>query len=298
MKSKRESSTPLPERVQELSKRALAKAAAAKAATDAARQTQLPLWERSQRGMPNTFARSALFNCNKASGKRQNYKNFPVATLAGVEITYTGEELRQDDADVFLEICHLARETPLGDRVQFTAYSMLKALGWGRSTKAYTRLSNSIDRLKANMTKVKFADNGRKGFGGSLVRKFGWSDEEDGAEEGKNRHWVVYMEPEIVALFAEDDYTRLAREQRSQLSGDLAKWLHSYYHTHAAPFPHKVAFLHEKCGSQTKQLYHFRPVLKKALAELVEVGFLESWHITEDTDTVYVTRTAKQLRAA
>ncbi|MFC4524956.1 plasmid replication initiator TrfA [Cupriavidus pinatubonensis] len=292
MKSKREPSTDLPQRVQELSKRALAKAAAA----DAARQTQLPLWERSQRGMPNTFARSALFNCNKASGKRQDYKNYPVASLAGAEITYTGEELRQDDADVFLEICHLAREAPLGDRVEFTAYSMLKALGWGRSAKAYTRLSTSIDRLKANMTKVKFAD-GRKGFGGSLVRKFGWSDEEEGGEGG-NRRWVVYMEPEIVALFAEDDYTRLAREQRAQLSGDLAKWLHSYYHTHAQPFPHKVAFIHEKCGSQTKQLYHFRPVLKKALAELVEVGFLESWRIDDATDTVYVTRAAKQLRAA
>lgn len=123
MKSKRESSSNLPQRVQELSKRALAKAAA-----EASRQTQLPLWERSQRGMPNAFARSALFNCNKASGKRQDYKNYPVASLAGAEITYTGEELRQDDADVFLEICHLARETPLGDRVEFTAYSMLKAL--------------------------------------------------------------------------------------------------------------------------------------------------------------------------
>ncbi|UBM12731.1 plasmid replication initiator TrfA [Cupriavidus metallidurans] len=292
MKSKRESSPELPQRVQELSKRALAK----KAATDLSKQTQLPLWDRNQRGMPNTLARSALFNCNKASGQRKDYKNFPVASLPGAEITYTGEELRQDDADVFLEICHLARETPLGDRVEFTAYSMLKALGWGRSTKAYARLSNAIDRLKANMTKVKFAD-GRKGFGGSLVRKFGWSDEEEGGEGG-SRRWIVYMEPEIVALFSEDDYTRLAREQRALLSGDLAKWLHSYYHTHAVPFPHKVSFIHEKCGSQTKQLYHFRPVLKKALAELVEVGFLEDWHIDDATDIVYVTRIPKQLRAA
>lgn len=262
---------------------------------------QLPLWDRSQRGMPNAFARSALYNVNKANAPREMFKNRPVATLAGVEIFYTGEELRQDDADVFLEICHLARETALGERVEFSGYSMLKVLGWGTSKKSYTRLRATIERLKAGTTKVRF-DGNRRGFAGSLVRKFTWSDEDeagDGTVGSNSRtRWVIYMEREIIALFSEDDYTRLAREQRQRLKFELSKWLHSYYHTHAQPFAHKVAFIHEKCGSNTKALFHFRPMLKRALEELVSVGFLISWEITKDDLVKVVRNNGRALKGA
>lgn len=259
---------------------------------------QLPLWDRNQRGMPNAFARSALFNVNSPNAPRETYKNRAVASLGGVEILYSGEELRQDDADVFLEICHLAREMALGDRVEFSGYAMLKALGWGKGGNCYARLIAAIERLKHTTAKVKFED-GRKGFGGSLVRKFAWSSDEvdsSAGETGKTR-WLVYMEPEIIALFGEDDYTRLAREQRQQLRNELSKWLHSYYHTHAVPFHHKVAFIHEKCGSTTKKLFHFRATLKRALDELVSVGFLVSWEITKE-DLVKVVRASQKPRLA
>lgn len=258
---------------------------------------QLPLWDRNERGMPNAFARSALFNCNKTNAPRQHFKNHHIATLSGVTIQYTGEELRQDDADLFLEICHIAREAPIGERIEFTAYAMLKALGWGTNGAGYGRLAASIERLKANSAKVIFQDK-RAGFLGSLVRKAVWAEgEPDGtaAANAKTR-WLVYMEREIIALFGDDDHTRLARVQRSRLRNELAKWLHSYYYTHAQPFAHKVAFIHEKCGSQCKTLYHFRPILKRALAELESVGFLESWDI--ENDLVYVVRANQKAALA
>ena len=64
-------------------------------------ENQLPFWPADVRGLPNAFARSALFNvANARKGARDNYKRRSIATVKGASITYTGEELRQDDEDV------------------------------------------------------------------------------------------------------------------------------------------------------------------------------------------------------
>ncbi|MEN3294792.1 MAG: hypothetical protein V7642_4045, partial [Burkholderiales bacterium] len=63
---------------------------------------QLPLWENQVRGLPNPLARSALFTVARQNEPRQHLKERPITSVKGVEIFYTGEELRQDDEDVFL----------------------------------------------------------------------------------------------------------------------------------------------------------------------------------------------------
>lgn len=249
--------------------------------------TQIPLWPANVRGMPNALARSALFNVNKSNAPRSRMEKRHIASVDGVEITFSGEELRQDDADVFLEVLHLARDTQLNEKVEFTGYSLLKSLGWGTSVKCYDRLVTTLERLQAGQVKVRFSGN-KKGFVGSLIRKFLWKEGTETGTDGKTR-WVAFVEPEIVALFSDDDYTRLAREQRQRLRYELSKWLHTYYHTHAVPYAHSVRFLHRQCGSQTKELFHFRANLKKALDELVKEGFLVTWSIDKN-DLVHVTR--------
>ncbi|MEC4723934.1 plasmid replication initiator TrfA, partial [Noviherbaspirillum sp. CPCC 100848] len=100
---------------------------------------QLPLWENQVRGLPNPLARSALFSVARQNEPRQHLKERPITSVKGVEIFYTGEELRQDDEDVFLNLVHLARSQPLGHEVSFTAYSMLKSMGWPTSAPSYER---------------------------------------------------------------------------------------------------------------------------------------------------------------
>jgi TrfA protein len=86
----------------------------------AALPTQIPLWPANVRGMPNALARSALFNVNKSNAPRSRMDRDVIASVDGVDITFTGEELRQDDADVFLEVLHLARDIQLNEKVEFT----------------------------------------------------------------------------------------------------------------------------------------------------------------------------------
>ncbi len=244
---------------------------------------QLPIWPEPTRGLPNTIARSALFNVRFKKTPRQQLKNHVVSALSGINITYTGEELRQDDETVLLQLLHLSRLQPLNDSVRFTPYSFLKAVRWPTSGQNhYRRLSDCIERLNANGLTV--SSKSIK-YGGSLIRKFTYVDD----DSGKNlREWVVWLEPEIVKLFLSDDYSRIHWEQRLVLKKPIAQWLHSFYTGHEKPFPMKVATIMLLSEAATKRLASFRETLKKSLDDLVKIGFLVDYWIDPETDLVHV----------
>ncbi len=250
--------------------------------------SQLPMWPERMRGLPNAFARSALFTvANIRKGDRKNLKRHKIASVANITIEYTGEELRTDDEDLFMQLVHLARHQELGTEVRFTAHALLTELGWTKNKESYKRLVDCIDRLSANSLSVT-VDRGvvREAFSGSLIRTFRWREQ---ASDVPLREWVVDLEPEIVALFGPTSYTRVEWGLRMRLS-PLEKWLLSFYHSHATPFPYKVETLRTLSGSDTKELRQYRYKLKLALARLVEHQFLLSAKIDPRTDTVIVER--------
>ena len=250
---------------------------------------QLPIWPEEMRGMPNSFARSALFCvANSRAGERANLKRHPIAAVHGVTITYTGEQLRQDDEDVFLQILHIARHHELGTEVRFVAYGMITELGWTKNSASYKRLVDCLDRLKASSLSVtvELPSGGRKNYTGSLIRSFRWRE---GADQAPMREWEILLEKEIVTLYGPTDYSRLEWRTRLQLS-PMAKWLHSFYHTHREPIPLPVAKIYEWSGSEIKLLRQFRYKLKEALELLVERGFFVTAKIDPRTDYVHVER--------
>ena len=261
--------------------------------------TQIPFWPNDVRGLPNAMARSAMFNVSKNSGgSREHFKMLRIESLSGIEIHFTGEELRQDDEDVLLQLIHLGREAEAGHEVSFTGHAMLRELLWDASSKGYNRLIECINRLKANSVQIRVEDpmnpNGRLGYGGSLIASFMFreSDEHDMSKE-----WRVVLDPQIVKLFTPNSYSRVDWATRLRLT-PMAKWLHSFYHTHQTPFPMKVETFHSLTGSKTKHLKHFRAGLKTALAELVVEGFLSSWEICPHADIVRVVRKSRTGQAA
>lgn len=244
---------------------------------------QLPLWPEQRRGVPNDLVRGALFTVGNSRTQRSFLRNSLVATLSGIEIRYTGEELRQDDQDVFLQLVHLARLVPLGVPVTFTAHAMLQALKWNPNVRSYARLRDTIARLKATGLEVRCD---KRGYSGSLIRDFSWKDDATG---DRARLWAVRLEPEIAALFGHVAYSQIEWEQRLAL-GNLAKWLHSFYHTHRRPAAVKVDTIRKLCGSATKDLSKFRQLLRDALQELRAIGFLADYLIDQHRDLVRVVR--------
>jgi hypothetical protein len=256
---------------------------------------QLPIWSNDVRGLPNALARSAVFGMANRNAARRRFDDEQIATMEGLSLRFTGEELRQDDEDVFMQVMHLGRLQPLGRPVAFSGYGLLKALGVTAGSANYRRVVANLERLQG--ARVKIMREGKDGEGklrdfytGQLLASFSRRERDDSTRS----QWAVLLDPTIVRLFGPDDYTLLNFDQRLQLS-PLGKWLHSFYHTHRHPFPMKVETIHRLCRSDSKQLFHFRARLRASLEELKHCGFLKSWRV-DTSDLVVVERNPPRIK--
>ena len=87
---------------------------------------QLPLWYEEERGTPNSFLRSALFAAIQGKD-RKLLKGATLASSKDVTVKYTGEQLNQEDLSIWETLVHIARQHPLGNVCQFTAYALSKS---------------------------------------------------------------------------------------------------------------------------------------------------------------------------
>ena len=256
---------------------ALAKLAAKRKApqpTAARLQMSLPLWPDAVRGVPNAVLRGALFSVSKT---RAMAKRLTLLTaVEGIEVSFKGERFNQIDLDLLEMLLHLARSQPLGNKVEFTSYAILKELGRGTSGRDHEDLRNGIARLAGGVIDVKWTTGSHKGqtVGGTLVSAYARDD-----DSGRN---VVVLNEKIVKLY-DAGYTYIDWEERKALGNNsLAKWLHGFYASHAKPFPYRVDTLKELCGSTVARLTDFKKMLRLALAHLEEIGAINSWEIVDD----------------
>ncbi|MDO8414733.1 MAG: plasmid replication initiator TrfA [Agitococcus sp.] len=256
-------------------------------------QLELPKWADDTWGMPNSFARGSLFTAMKAtSGTRMYYENKRITALAGINMEFRGQELRQDDYSVFLAMLHFGRNYTLGAPIPFTAYSMLKELGWSINSDEYAHLRECCSRLSATNVTVTHDKASSKGYAGSLLRSFAWRD-----ETGKQlSSWVALLEPNIAQLFSGPTFSLIDSSERKKIGGraPLAQWLHSFLATHQKPLPISISKYWELSASRCKDINDFRRRMKMALTRLVEVGFLKEFVI--QGDLVYVNRVPKSFK--
>ena len=105
----------------------VAASAAAKAKAESEDQLSLDLWPDPVRSFPNVVFRSALFGISKI--RDVSKKRTLIAAVEGIEIRFKGERFNQTDLDVCEQLLHMAREHPLGSKIEFSAHSLLRALG-------------------------------------------------------------------------------------------------------------------------------------------------------------------------
>lgn len=240
-------------------KEAKPSASAAEPVQQLAQVIRLPLWGEAMRGVPNGLLRSALFGAI-AKGKRRFMKDEQIAAVEGVEISYTGERLDQGDLDVWESVLHLARSQSLGDECRVTSYALLKLMGKTDSGKNRATLRTRIIRLRANAVTIK---QGRYSYIGGLVDE-AYKDEE-------TQVWVIVLNPKLHALYAADQFTQVDWSVRQALDGKpLAQWLHSFYASHAKPYPMRIETLLQLSGSENSELRSSRQKLRKALDAVID----------------------------
>ena len=253
---------------------------------------QFPLFPEATRPVSNDMARSALFSCIQGKDRRF-IKDALLATVDGVEIRFTGEQLNQDDHDLLMQLIFMAREKPVGAWVTIPAHAILKALCRQVAGKQHRALRADIFRLAAGTVSIRIARDRIEVTGHHLLAK--------AAQHEDSRYWVYRLDPDLAFLYGGESYTLIDWDKRLNLKGkDLARWLQLYLATHAKPFPVKVDTLRELSGSRTKALRSFRGQLRLALNALISNHDIEQWWIAQQTDLVTVERgeavTASQRR--
>jgi hypothetical protein len=240
----------------------------------------LPGWHGDFRGIPNGMVRSALFAAIRPTQERRQFKNEPIASVDGLKILYTGEQLDQGDLDVFEGELHFAltHGIPLGKPVLHSDYSFLRSIGRGIGKKEYQRLRESQLRMAGGLIQI-FYDH--YSYAGSLISEL-YRDE-------KLKMTGPVFNPRLLVLFQPQGYSSVYWEHRLALKGyPLAQWLHSFYSTHKQPYAYSVAKIRELCGSASGKLYQFRYELKGALTKLSSIT---GWRCgIEGKDKIYVDR--------
>lgn len=245
-------------------------------------QEVIPLWSEDHRGVPNPFIRGGLFTTRRSTA-REAIKAQKIVSLSNYSISYSGEELRQDDLSLWVCLLTRSRAMKIGEPIYFTAYSMIKDLGWRMHSENYEKLRNSIERMKLTSVNV-LTNNSQSGYAGSLIRDYAF-DAVDGNGDVK---WMVRLEPAITNLYNFDSTTLLEWNQRRKIGAraTIALWLHSFYSSHRDPIPFSVGKIHELSRSEEKKMANFRIRLRQSLEKLVEIGFLTSYSITNDIVSV------------
>jgi hypothetical protein len=235
---------------------------------------RLPEWPESKRGTPNTFLRSALFSAIQS--KDRIWMNDTIlASQDGFTVRYTGQQLNQEDLTLWETLVHLAKNQPLGDVCEFTAYEILKTMGLPTGASQYRVLETGITRLNACSVKITHGD--RRTYFASLI--------DGGVKDEVTNHYTIQLNRQLIRLYGQN--TWLDWDQQLLLkSKSLALFLHRYYSSHESPYPVKLETLHKLSGSRNKQPAGFKIKVSSALDELVEIEFLMSYHIEGNLVTV------------
>lgn len=162
---------------------------------------QMAFWPEERRAIANELARSALFSCVDVRKPRRHFKSEKLFVLGSGAVTYTGEELRSNDEDIFLALAHAARALSSGNMtVRISNAHLCKLTGKRQMQHYYNEIFRSIERLKGGVITV---------YSGRLTKALAC---ERAREEG--------AAPEVLArLYAElEEYER--REEMGLLSPD------------------------------------------------------------------------------
>lgn len=218
-------------------------------------------WPDAVRATPCSILQCALFGINGGS-TRVYYHEKVMASVGGVDICYTGEELDQYDRITYLAVLHAFRNRELGNTYATSLYEMLEIAGL--SDNGQNRLLVK-ERLKRLVSGVLIIKTKKFCFYGSLLGS-AYIAESGELRIGLNRNTAMFFELDRVTYLDSDILTELRTSQ-------LALWLHSFYSTHkdTTTYLYSVDTLRKLSLSREIKLNHFRDNLIKAFDRISEI---------------------------
>jgi hypothetical protein len=246
------------------------------------------------RHIPNDYARSSIFTARNKREPRQTlmHKKLFHYNEQHVSILYSGIELRaEDDEIVWLQILKYGEGVPLGEPFEFSIKDLVRDVNWSKNGRNYDRARESITRLKAN--EVLALNTKAYGKSGSISLIQNYTAVNDA--EGKATQYRVWIDPNLIVLFAGNTFTSHAWGVYRNLS-PVARRLADYIVSHQYPYPLAVEKFRQMCGSTDKNIRSWRQTVKKACAELQEAK-IATIATLDDKDQICCVRRLQPVKA-
>lgn len=267
---------------------------------------EFPQTRSTHRAASNDLVRSALFSCVPDKDRIKHIENQRITTLDGTIIEYSGEQLNQDDHDIFMQILYFAAGggkngsvIDKGDNIEvcFSNYELTLSMGKSTGGKNYAKHDQDIKRLLdaklvVRNSKDKWETEGkqieyRRLFKEAKYKKKAKKDQVSINE--KNGAWCIEISKDIPKYLGMNGFTFINWEKRKLMRGNLVRWLHLNFASHAEPFPVKVDTL-RKLSGHNSSLNKFREKLKAAFAQLVDLKIISKVEWDTESDLVKVFR--------
>lgn len=219
----------------------------------------LPQCETDKVPVPHCFQRSAFFAAVAEESKRKQLKNAIIAVQGDTTISYTGEQLAQDDKRLLHTLIDLARSHPLGTIVHTRGYALLKKLGRVDSAYNYFWLKTSADRLIANRVEIRI---GKRVFSGNILSTCLRDEETD--------LYKFCFNPEFIKVYGAGEWTGINNEIVAKLGrSPLAQWIYGYALSHIGSTVSRD-LLQRLSGCEDMPKKAFNQALKRAAKMLEE----------------------------
>lgn len=228
--------------------------------------------------LPTELTRTALFPLRLKKQERRLLNKTKLASRQDVTLEYTGIELDQDDADIWLACIRLANGHGLGERVYTSASALLRESGRkGRGGDNIKLLLESLDRLSSADIKVTYKRNEQVQDAHLFLLKSGVNH--------ATKEIYFRLDPEAAELFRNVAY--IGWDARCKLKSRKAKAIHSYICGHKAGKRHtvKLTDLMSWLGHKGRKA-DFLKNLDKACDEIVNVNEITDLDINKKADRI------------
>lgn len=235
-------------------------------------EVELPLWNDDAGAVPTELTRSALFGLPRR-GRRRMRENEVLASRSDIKVTYFGQELGQNDCDVWMAVLYIARGQPMGKELFTTMGGLLRFLKRKDSGAARKSLATSLDRLSRASITVDGKRKKKKFH--AVMQMMSWGFEKTSG------HMFVVVDPRGRKLF--ENLSLVNFNQHLTLASDMAKAVHHYASGHQRGKKHSVSVPNLKSWiGYSGPLKKFKYDLKRALWTLEEKGALVGPSIEND----------------
>lgn len=247
------------------------------------RQMFLPGMDEFMRAMPNHIARSSLF-APVARGRRKLHDGSILQSRGDAEIRFSGKQLDEAQADVWMQAMKEAQRAPLGTPVVINRAEFLRAIGRTTQGENYKWLHRTMQDLAFAMLviEVRKADGKPKlsiGKTQALHLIAGFDYNEDTEE------YTLTIDPRWRAMYGNQEFALIDWEKRREFgrNQDMAKTLQRLVATSANPVQRYALDWLKSKMEYTGRPRDFRDAITRAVAELERLKIIAEGRIEDST---------------